>query len=177
VDPSAQLGWIAAHPTRFAEMLLESFSWPQTRAYSDLLVGRLLGWMDTPIPYALIRSYQVVLVTTALFDSHSQVRIGARLRIVALAVVLVDLALIGAMAYVGGNSVGAKRIVGIQGRYFIPLSPLILLLLYSRTLRASVLALIPREREIARGCTVGLFAFLLFSSALTSFLVAGRYYQ
>ena len=90
--------------------------------------------------------------------------------------VLVNLALIGTMAYAGGNAVGANRIAGIQGRYFIPLSPLLLLLLYNRTLRASVLAWIPREQLIARGCTAGLVAFLLFSSALTCFFVAVRYY-
>jgi len=83
---------------------------------------------------------------------------------------------IGTMAYVGGSAVGANRIRSLQGRYFIPLSPLLLLMLYNRTLRASVLARIPREQLIARGCTAGLVAFLLFSSALTCFFVASRYY-
>jgi len=176
VDPAAQLRWIAANPTQFTGMLLESYSWPEPRVYSDFMVGRALGWMDTAIPYAVIRSYQFVLIAAALFDSRSEIRMGARIKIVALAVALVELALIGTMAYVGASAVGAKRIAGIQGRYFIPLSALPLLMLYNRTLRASVLAWIPREQMITRSCTTGLFAFLLFCSALICFFVAGRYY-
>lgn len=176
VDPAAQLRWILASPKQFAELLLDRLSWPRVRLYSDLMVGRALGWMDTPIPQAAIRSYQLVLIAAALFDSRGENRIGARVKIAALAVVFVDFVLIGTMAYLAGNPVGAKQIAGIQGRYFIPLSPLLLLTLYNRTLRASVLAWIPRERLLARCCTTGLVAFLLFSSALTCFFVAHRYY-
>jgi len=176
VDPAAQLRWIAANPIQFSGILLERYSVPGARVYLDLMVGRVLGWMDAPIPYAVIKSYQFVLIAAALFDSRTEIRMGARIKIVALAVVLVGLAVIGTMAYVGGSAVGANRIRSLQGRYFIPLSPLLLLMLYNRTLRASVLARIPREQLIARGCTAGLVAFLLFSSALTCFFVASRYY-
>jgi uncharacterized membrane protein len=177
VDPAAQLRWIAANPTQLPGILLERYSSPGPRLYLGLMVGRVLGWMDTPLPQPLISSYQFVLIAAALFDSSTEVRMGARIKILALAVVLVDLAVIGTMAYVGGSAVGAPRIRSLQGRYFIPLRPLLLLPLYNRTLRTLVLAWVPRQQWIARGCTAGLLAFLLLSSAITCFFVAARYYR
>ena len=141
-----------------------------------MMVGRLLGWLDTPIPYASIRSYQFVLIATALFDSRSEIRVGARMKFLALAVSILGVAMIGTLIYLHGTPVGANHVSTIQGRYLIPLSPLLLLLLYNRTLRASVLAWIPREQRIARAFSAGLVAFLVVSSALTCFWVARRYY-
>jgi uncharacterized membrane protein len=176
VDPAAQLGWIAAHPLRFAGMLLDRFAGPGAGALWDLMVGRILGWLDTPMSYAAIKSYQLVLIAAALFDSRSEIRVGARLKIVALAVLLMGLAMIGTLLYLQGHPVGAGYITDVHGRYLIPLSPLLLLLLYNRTLRASVLARFPREDVITRGCAAGLAAFLVISSALSCILVARRYY-
>lgn len=176
VDPAEQLRWIAANPMHFAGMLLDRFSGANAGALWDLMVGRILGWLDTPIPLISIKSYQFVLIATALFDSRSEIRVGARTKIVALAVLIVGLATIGTMVFLQGHPVGANYVADIHGRYLIPLSPLLLLLLYNRTLRASVLAWIPREQWIARGCTAGLVAFLVISSAFSCFIVARRYY-
>jgi len=139
-----------------------------------MMVGRLLGWLDTPIPYAVIKSYQLALIAAALFDSRSEIRVGARMKFLALAVSILGVAMIGTLIYLHGTPVGANHVSTIQGRYLIPLSPL--LLLYNRTLRASVLAWIPREQRIARAFSAGLVAFLVVSSALTCFWVARRYY-
>ena len=59
VDPAAQLRWIVANPMHFAGMLLDRFAGPGAIALWDMMVGRLLGWLDTPIPYAVIKSYQL----------------------------------------------------------------------------------------------------------------------
>ena len=84
--------------------------------------------------------------------------------------------MIGTLLYLHGHPVGADYVATIQGRYLIPLSPLLLLILYNRTLRASVLARFPREPWIARACSAGVVAFLVISSALSCFYVARRYY-
>ncbi len=176
VDPAAQLRWIAANPVHFAGMLLDRFAGPGALSLWDLMVGRLLGWLDTPIPYTVIKSYQLVLIAAALFDSRSEIRVGARPKIVALAVLIVGLATIGTTLYLQAHAVGADYLTGIHGRYLIPLSPLLLLVLYNRRLRVCVLARIPREPRIARACTAALVAFLIVSSALSCFYVARRYY-
>ncbi len=176
VDPAAQLRWIAAHPMQFAGMLLDRFTGPGAGALWDLMVGRLLGWLDTPIPYAAIKSYQFVLIAAALFDSRGEIHVGARMKIVALAVLIVGLAMVGTLLYLQGHPVGANYLTDVHGRYLIPLSPLLLLLLYNRTLRDFVFAWVPREPWIARGCTAGLVAFLVLSSALSCVFVACRYY-
>ena len=45
-----------------------------------MMVGRLLGWLDTPVPYTTIKAYQLVLIAAALFDSRSEIRVGARIK-------------------------------------------------------------------------------------------------
>jgi uncharacterized membrane protein len=175
VDPAAQLRFIAAHPLQFAGMLLDRFSGPGAGALWDLMVGRVLGWLDTPMPYAAVLSYQLVLIAAALVDSRSEIRVGARLKLLAFCVLVVGLATVGTMVYLQGHPVGASYLADIHGRYLIPLSPLPLLVLYNRTLRASLLARFPRE-PVARACSAGLAAFLVFSSALTCFVLVRRYY-
>jgi uncharacterized membrane protein len=175
-DPVAQLRWIAAHPTQYAAMLFERFTGASGEALWALMVGRVLGWLDTPMPHGFIRSYQLALVGVALFDSRSDIHVGARMKLVALGAVCAGLVTVGTMLYVNGHAVGVSYVAEIQGRYLIPLSPLPLLALYNRTLRAGILSRFPQERILARACTAGLVAFVVFSSLLTCFVIARRYY-
>jgi hypothetical protein len=157
-------------------MLLDAFFGTGGRALWDLMVGRVLGWLDTPLPYALILAYQLALIATALVDSRADVRIGARAKLVAAVALLAGLAGIGTLLYTQGHAVGVGYIAEIQGRYLIPLSPLPLLLLYNRSLRALVSARIPRGLPAAGAGRATLVAFLLLSSALTCAVIARRYY-
>lgn len=176
VDPAAQLRHIAAHPMQFAGLLYDRFAGPTAGALWDLMVGRILGWLDTPMPYAVIKAHQLLLIAAALFDSRADVRVGARPKLVALAVLILGFAAVGTLLYLQGHTVGANYLTDVHGRYLIPLSPLLLLPLYNRTLRGRVLAWDPRGRWIARGCTAGVVAVLALNSALICFFVARRYY-
>jgi uncharacterized membrane protein len=174
LDPIAQLRFIAAHPVWVASMLLGHL-WSGAGYYLDFMVGLRLGWVDAAIPHWFIRMYQVVLVLAALIDSRGSVRIGLRFKLTCLAVALVDVVTIATLAYIIWTPVGSSRVV-IWGRYFIPMSPLLLLPFYNRTVVATL-----REtplRKLEGSCWSGapLVAFLLFSSSVTLYFVAARYY-
>ena len=176
VDPGAQLAWILAHPAQFAGMLIDRFTGFGAGALWDLMVGRILGWLDTPMPYPVIKAYQFALIAAALLDSREDIRVGARLKLVALAALVAGLALVGTLLYLQGHPVGAGYLADVHGRYLIPLSPLPLLLLYNRTLRARVSAWLPREPWVAPSFSAALIAFLVLNSTLICVAVARRYW-
>jgi uncharacterized membrane protein len=127
-DPGAQLGWIADHPGAFAGVLARSFrelGWLWTTSF----VG-LLGHADTWLPMGLYRVAVALLLVVALLDGGASSPVRGWARALALA-----LAAAGALAtlgigYLGWNEVGAPLVRGVQGRYFAPLAPLVLIALH-----------------------------------------------
>lgn len=128
--PLQQLAWVKHHPLNFISLYLHTvrakgFWWMVA------LVGAL-GWLDTHLPRGFLIAYPVALVLAAIFGRSSAKAIWLfrsrwGLFAVAAAIVL-PFGAIGVLDYVTWTDLGAKIVAGIQGRYFIPLVPVVLLL-------------------------------------------------
>ncbi len=174
MDPAAQLELMWERPARFARILFGNL-WHKVSRYGDLLVGSRLGSLDAPLPQLFIRAYQMVLVVTALCDASPGHRVGARFKLIGLLLVFAEYVLISTLAYVFAMPVGAGG-TSIQGRYFIPLSPLLLLPLYNRRVRAFLQGM-SRPRVPLRAIAVlGIVVFLILSAAVTCKSLVARYY-
>ena len=97
----------------------------------DQFIG-VLGWLDTPLPSIIIFLYFTVLLFFALSDHNDQTIINFRKKFILLISVTSGVLIIITSIYLQFNSIGNTIIEGIQGRYFIPLSPLVFLLLYNK---------------------------------------------
>ncbi len=103
--------------------------------YLEQMVGRL-GWLDTPLAGALPFFYLFILVTVALLDVKKTIRISLQSKAVFLAILLSGCLLVTLALFVSWTPAGSLTILGIQGRYFLPLLPITLLLFYpNRMLR------------------------------------------
>ena len=174
VDPAAQARLILSSPLAFLELALTDYlsSMP---GYVDQMTGRYLGWVDTELPLALIRSHQVLLVLTAVLDTRSGIRVTWTQRGVALAVLCANMLLVSTLLYLSNNPVGAPTVVGIQGRYFIPLLPLFLLVLHNGRLGVSNERLGPGQvAGIYFRAAICLYAVLV--SLVTIHTLVERYY-
>jgi uncharacterized membrane protein len=163
--PVSQLAYIMGHPLIFlnaiADTLLLNY-----QDYWRMFIGRL-GWLDTPLPHWLTASYSIVLVGAALLDHRPGLELvvwqKAGLAVVASSTVL----LMYTALYLQWNTVGSPIIEGVQGRYLIPVAPLVLLLLYNHRLQISAPGAVVAT-------AVGLFTGLALVQSL--YILVLRYY-
>ena len=175
IDPSAQLEAMFARPARFVGFLLSDLARSFGR-YFHMMVGSLLGSVDVALPMGFIRAYQVVLVVAALFDSRREIRVSWCLKLAAAVVAIGDLVLVWTLIYVDGTPVGQEFAWGIQGRYFIPLSPLFLLPFYNRGMSRWLEGRVGRARWLWAARTAFVVGFLILSSAVVCYSLLERYY-
>ena len=121
IDPARQLRFALAHPlTALEAVLVDAFV--HAPRYLGQAVGKL-GWLDTPLPLALVVLYLVVLLALLGVDGRPGLAVPAGHRLAVLACLAATILAIGGSQYLVWAPVGAERIPdGIQGRYFLPLA-------------------------------------------------------
>lgn len=129
VDSANQWGYVFSHPLRVFTMI---FIHPFTFAFGGIyagVVGILTNRM-VHLPLLNMLLLYIGLVTAAIAKGRDKkLRVDwKRLRISAALVLFGTFALISLALYVSFTQVGFSRVEGIQGRYFLPLLPLLTVL-------------------------------------------------
>jgi uncharacterized membrane protein len=137
VSARAQLQLLEHNPLRFVSVLLETFrqrGWSYLQSY----VG-LIGWLDKYLPAAFVAGYLVILLLACVpSDDSPLIPPAGRVAAAVVPSVTVSFLMIALLSYLYWTPVGSSFIDGIHGRYLIPLSPAIALLLISVARRLSV---------------------------------------
>jgi len=128
--PDQQIRFIAADPLHYFTVIARTFI-HYGREYAEEFIG-VLGCLDTKLPGILIASYLTVLTLAAIADNREDIRIGSKEKLLMVVVFLLSAVLISTSLYLLWTEVGRNIIEGIQGRYFIPIAPLLFLLFYNR---------------------------------------------
>jgi len=129
LDPTSQIAGILADPLGFAGTAIATLTDDAGR-YLHQFVG-VFGWLDTPLPRLHVGLYLAFAIVAIVSRRPRDRREARRLpmtivdRAIVAAALLGSIGLLCVLAYLW-NVVGADRIGGIQGRYFIPLAPLLL---------------------------------------------------
>ena len=160
---SGQLGVILssplALPTVLAQTLFNRGSW-----LFETLVG-YLGWLDTPLPNWYYAVAIVVLICAWLAPGNT--RPFARPALIAALTFLAVLMAASAALYMSWTPVGSATIHGVQGRYLLPVLPLLAWL---------VPAYGPRLARLASPAWLVIVAFPLLSLAVLPGVIMARYY-
>lgn len=126
---SIQTTSILSHPFNYIQIVLYTF-FNNFQRYIFTMLGNELGWEEFIHPLSIIPvSYLILLIINALFDKQSNNKLHIKENIVFGLVSLLIGALIFTSLYVQFTKPGNIEIAGIQGRYFIPVLPLLLLLI------------------------------------------------
>lgn len=121
IDPARQLRFALDHPLTVIEAVVTDYAIHAPR-YLGELVGRL-GWLDTPLPWAMVAAYLLVLAVLLAVDGDGRLTVPRLQRLAVLATLVAALLGIGASQYLVWTRVGAERLPdGIQGRYFLPVA-------------------------------------------------------
>lgn len=162
-DLHAQRDYVRSHVTE-----LPGIFWRTLQAtfpmYSRGLIGTF-GWLEVVLPIGLILTAYSGLLIVALTDGHASRRLSLASRGWLALAFTGGLALLLLSQYLTWAPVGAPLMWALQGRYLLPLLPLLLLLFYNHH---------RRFRRLAAGVAITLSLILLSISA--GFLYR-RYFQ
>jgi uncharacterized membrane protein len=126
IDPSSQLRFVLHAPFQFLGLVgrtihlqyVENFHW---------MVG-VLGWGDTPMPRWFYPTFGYGLIACMILESNGATGISWLLRVVMTGAAAAIFILIYTAQYSTWNALGSSvPIGGIEGRYFLPLLPLVTL--------------------------------------------------
>ena len=171
VSARVQFQWLAHNPFRFAPVLLETFhlkGWVFLQGY----VG-LIGWLDMYLPAAFVIGYLILLVLACLpNEDKPRLPRPRRAAVIVLPAVVCSFLTIALLSYLYWTPVRAAFVDGIGGRYLIPLSAAVFLVISSAMRRAS------RFRFPCSARTLNVLMILISLLACIYFVavVRNRYY-
>ena len=126
VSISGQIAYILGDPFRFPYVLINTFI-SRGLSYQFLFVGNF--WLDVPLPTWWLGFYLITIIPVALLDK-CRINITRNQKLISTATFILNAITACALVYITWTPVGQNVIDGIQGRYFIPIFPLLFLLLY-----------------------------------------------
>jgi uncharacterized membrane protein len=171
-DASLQLQWLEQNTGQIPKLIVNTFridGWLSVQSF----VG-MIGSFDRPLPWAVIVGYLILLLGACwTADPEPAMPSVSRAAIVILPIVAISCLIIALLDYLYWSPPGLFFIDGLNGRYLIPLTPPVFLLLCA-ILRHFRLRVVHRWGENA----MNLAAALICVAASTYFLCAVwiRYY-
>jgi uncharacterized membrane protein len=161
-DPAAQLRFVLGDPLGFAAVLLRTLA-RTAGVYWTTFVGEL-GPLVVELPGAFYALWALAL-GVALVTDGPPAPLSRASRLWLGAASAASIALVFAMAYLGWNPVAAPTIAGVQGRYWAPAIPML------------VLALPARGAPLPEALRIALPLFAAASLAMAVAAVCGVYYR
>ncbi len=158
-----QLFYILQNPVDFIQTLLNTSS-----KYAGELPSVVIGnwaYQNTPIANWIYGTYLFALVLISAFDK-SNFKMSIKQKYILLGLFLLITGTIFVLEYLTWTYIGAQVIHGIQGRYLIPILPLLFLSLYENGAGT--------KNKILIDLMIILFIILILSKVV--FIFIGQYY-
>lgn len=161
-DSAAQLEYIGSHPFAYIAICLRCIF--RASQYGSFIGW--FGWLELRLPQWIIITYWLLLIAVPLTRRRPILTRRQWAFIAVLYALLV--AVIFTIQYLSYTPVAKRSIDSVQGRYFIPFAPLLLLLFTGRRVPFSI-----DDHRWARRCLIG---FIVFTHGVMAALLIKRYY-
>jgi uncharacterized membrane protein len=126
VDINGQMAYLKANPKKIIEVVVTGFC-ESFLMLKNTYIG-VLGWLDVRIPMLFIYLGYVSILLVLLYENFiNKHKIGYKQRIILLLVSSLMMFLVYLSQYLSWAAVGSEYCGSIQGRYFIPILPLLFL--------------------------------------------------
>ncbi len=130
INPKEQVQYIRNNLPTFLKLIVATNFDHMRASMLNNFVGTM-GWLDTFLPDTLVNLYLLVLLIAALFIAEESIRFDWKRKLFLFLIFIGCILAIETAMYIYSSYVGQERLFGVQGRYFIPLAPLFLLLFYN----------------------------------------------
>jgi uncharacterized membrane protein len=165
INPETQASFIINQPLTFVKMVI--YNYFNFRGYYIRTFFGQLTWLDLYVPAYLIVFYCILTIITATLDKNLEISVSKFNKLIFSVIIIGTAFLIGALLYMTWSQIQGDTIEGIQGRYFIPIAPLIFLLCYNKKLQ---------WKNFNRYVPLIVFIAVVFSMIVTLNTVFNRYY-
>ena len=146
IRPNDQIKLIMNDIPAYLKLIVKS-GFGISRSYIlESFVG-LLGWIDVELPDMLTYSYLFLILIAAMTLSGENVKLGLSKKALLLVLSAATFVVVETAMYVYATRVGRDQVYGVQGRYFIPMAPLLFMLLYNRYLNPALNVLFSIRRK------------------------------
>lgn len=129
-DIDEQINFIKSNKKQTIKIFVKSFFAefnPMVKSY----IGRL-GWGDTQLPNFIVLLSYIIIFLIAISSNYEAISFSFRQRIIFFSVSIILLFSILLSQYLSWDPVGSQKVYPLQGRYFIPVLPLIFVLFINR---------------------------------------------
>lgn len=168
-----QIGFVLQNPFRYLSIIVNTFS-QMSGFYISSFIG-ILGSLDTNFPFAFIALMSLFLIITSIAEGESA-KISGRDRVLFLGTAFFILLLIITALYVTWTPlphigmVGNPIVIGVQGRYFIPVAVLFLISIglpaiknnYIESIRGKIIGAVPPVAISALNLTIFIILFRFY---------------
>lgn len=164
-EPGYSLTLLLHQPVRLIRMFYQTILW-QLEQYHLTMIGAYLGNLDQvlDVPYGLVMAFTAGLLGLAFQKPGESIRMSGGQRLwVCVVCACCAAAAMGSML-IAWTPLSAKVIGGVQGRYFLPFLPALLLALKNRTV---VLTKNPSRGILYLMCCLNGYAVLRLFSVVT----------
>lgn len=173
VSQSAQLAYILNHPLGYAKDLITNFVIVVPNSAGDSVFRQFwgifgAGTVDAINPVWVMVVYAVMLVLAALYQSGRGTSLTTNKKLIFLSLFLIAAAGTITAMYLNFTNVGSSLIQGVQGRYFVPFSILLLALFTGRRKILNI-------SDTMMGRLVGVVTFVTLSVTVVEITL--RYYN
>lgn len=161
-DMSLQIKYLKGNPIEYLKTLYLT-SKTLTQFYVESYIG-VLGWLDARISFLLMYSY-IILIIINIYSNNILPRNDLEAKFtISIYLILSYIGILTAL-YIGWSEVGLEYVDGVQGRYFVPVIPLLYILLSKRRIFVKK-DILDFNTEI----------FMSFGLAMMMFVFLSRYY-
>lgn len=126
VNIQGQIEYIITHDFYIVKVFFNSL-YDSFDMYYNGYIGTF-GWLDTKLPIWLIHLSYISIITVAFFENNKGINFSKFQRFVLLGTLVSTIAFILLSQHLAWDCVGGEIIANIQGRYFIPVFPLLFFL-------------------------------------------------
>ena len=140
VSTHGQVRFIFTHPLNYASNLINNYAVGNTSNGDAVLrsYNGTFGWLDSSIPLWTVLLQANALLLALMYQMGRGIALFRRQKLLIAALLFVSALGIITSLYVGYTKVGANYVGGLQGRYFIPISVLLILLFTGRKIVLSI---------------------------------------
>ena len=125
INSSEQIHYMIENPKAFLGVLKNDWL-NKGETYVNMLIGSNLGWLNILVNKPIITVFIIVILFSIIVENNNKV-LNNKQRIWMLLMSVFTVVLTETVLYISWSGVGSGEILGIQGRYFIPVAIVALL--------------------------------------------------